>query len=94
MAYFSWDPKKEWLNRLKHGVDFSTATQAFFDPHRRIAEDPKHSGHEKRQFCFGVVEGRVLTVRFLYRKDEIRIIGAGYWRKGRRIYEEETQTRS
>jgi uncharacterized protein len=31
----------------------------------------------------------VLTVRFTYRRGgTIRIIGAGYWRKGKKIYEE------
>jgi hypothetical protein len=29
-----------------------------------------------------------LTVRFTYRGDVIRLFGAGYWRKGRRIYEQ------
>ena len=28
-------------------------------------------------------------VRFTYRGETIRIIGAGYWRKGRRLYEKE-----
>jgi hypothetical protein len=28
-----------------------------------------------------------LTVRFTYRSGVIRIIGAGYWRKGKKIYE-------
>jgi hypothetical protein len=31
----------------------------------------------------------VLTVRFTYREEVIRIFGAGYWRKGKRIYEQE-----
>jgi uncharacterized protein len=30
-----------------------------------------------------------MTVRFTYRDDVIRIIGAGYWRKGKSIYEKE-----
>src|SRR6266568_3307133 len=34
---------------------------------------------------------RILTVRFTYREDVIRIHGAGYWRKGKRIYERENQ---
>ncbi len=38
--------------------------------------------------CFGIVEGNVLTVRFTWRAGRIRIIGAGYWRKGRKAYEE------
>jgi hypothetical protein len=37
------------------------------------------------------VGGGTLTVRFTYRDDVIRIIGACYWRKGKRIYEQEHQ---
>jgi uncharacterized protein len=49
----------------------------------------KHSYSEKRYYCFGKVGGdEVLTVRFTYRKNVIRIIGAGYWRKGKKVYEE------
>ena len=32
-----------------------------------------------------------MTVRFTYRGKVIRLIGAGYWRKGRKIYEEENK---
>ena len=87
MVSFEWDPRKEWLNRWKHGVDFSTAAEVFRDPHCRILVDLKHGGEETRYFCLGKVEERVLTVRFLYRGHAVRIIGAGYWRKGRKLYE-------
>jgi len=33
----------------------------------------------------------ILTVRFTYRAGIIRIFGAGYWRKGKVIYERENQ---
>lgn len=33
----------------------------------------------------------ILTVRFTYRGSVIRIFGAGYWRKGKAIYEHENQ---
>ena len=36
------------------------------------------------------VDDGVLTVRFTYRRKKIRIYGAGYWRKGRKIYERKT----
>ena len=32
-----------------------------------------------------------LQYRFTYRNDVIRIIGAGYWRKGKAIYERENK---
>jgi uncharacterized DUF497 family protein len=52
-----------------------------------IAKDEAHSQTEERFYCFGEVDGGVLTVRFSYRASVIRIIGAGYWRKGKAIYE-------
>ena len=52
-----------------------------------IAEDLEHGDSERRYFCFGRVEGVIMTVRFTWRKGKIRIFGAGYWRKGRAIYE-------
>jgi len=90
---FEWDAKKDQENRDKHGVPFAKAQFAFADPKRVIAEDLSHSSREKRHYCFGWVENGVLTVRFTYRDDVIRIFGAGYWRKGRQIYERENQIR-
>ena len=88
---FEWDGNKDAENQEKHGVAFSVAQYAFADPHRVIAEDLEHSGDEKRHFCFGEVGGGILTVRFTYRGGVIRIFGAGYWRKGKAIYERENQ---
>lgn len=85
---FVWDPAKEGLNIQKHGVDFRTAAFAFKDPQRKIFVDERHSRTEERLFCVGKVKGRVLTVRFLYREGKIRIIGAGYWRKGAKDYDQ------
>ena len=86
VGIFVWDAAKERENLRKHGVSFVEASRAFLDPHRRIFIDEKHSIDEQRFFCLGEVQGRVLTVRFLYREDTIRIFGAGYWRKGRSYY--------
>lgn len=86
-ARFEWDENKDAENRAKHGVAFSLAQYAFADPHRIIAEDLAHSEGEQRYFCFGKVEGGILTVRFTHRGGVIRIFGAGYWRKGKAIYE-------
>ena len=90
-ARFEWEPTKDRTNQGKHRVSFAKAQLAFADPERVIAEDLSHSSKEKRHYCFGRVEGGVLTVRFTYREDVIRIFGAGYWRKGKRIYEREDQ---
>lgn len=87
---FEWDEAKNTANQRKHGVSFYEAQYAFLDFKRVIAEDLSHSQHERRYYCFGSDrEGAgILTVRFTYRSGRVRIIGAGYWRRGKRIYEQ------
>ena len=82
-----WDVKKEKLNLIKHGVSFLEAQRAFLDPLRVIAVDEAHSKREQRLFCVGRGESGIITVRFTRRGDRLRIIGAGYWRKGKQLYE-------
>ncbi len=87
---FEWNEDKNLENQRKHGVSFNEAQYAFFDEKRLIAEDVNHSLKEKRYYCFGFNKDKtgILTVRFTYRSDCIRIFGAGYWRKGKKIYEQ------
>nr|VFK30718.1 MAG: hypothetical protein BECKMB1821G_GA0114241_106927 [Candidatus Kentron sp. MB]VFK34266.1 MAG: hypothetical protein BECKMB1821I_GA0114274_106626 [Candidatus Kentron sp. MB]VFK76625.1 MAG: hypothetical protein BECKMB1821H_GA0114242_106528 [Candidatus Kentron sp. MB] len=87
---FEWDQAKNIENEEKHGVSFYEAQHAFLDPDRLIAEDLTHSQEEKRYFCIGRDEAGkgILTVRFTYRSNRIRIFGAGYWRKGKKVYEQ------
>ena len=84
---FEWDEDKNTQNKDKHGISFELAQYAFADPNRLIAEDLSHSQKEKRYYCFGKVGDGIITVRFTFRSNLIRIIGAGYWRKGRKLYE-------
>jgi hypothetical protein len=88
-ASFEWDREKNRDNQQRHGVPFELAQYAFADPDRVIAQDQPHSQDEDRFFCFGRVGEGILTVRFTYREAVIRIFGAGYWRKGKKIYEQE-----
>lgn len=88
---FEWDIKKDAENQQKYGVSFYKAQYAFADPKRIIAKDLSHSDQEERFFCFGLVEGGIMTVRFTFRENAIRIFGAGYWRKGRALYERENK---
>ena len=80
-THFEWDENKNSENLRKHSVPFELAQSAFADPKRVIAEDLEHSQTEKRFYCFGKVGAEVLTVR---------LIGAGYWRRGKKIYEEQS----
>ena len=84
---FVWDSHRESINIHKHCIDFVTTSKAFNDPKRKIYIDSKHSLKEERLFCIGKVAKMIVTVRFIYRDDKIRIFGAGYWRKGKVYYE-------
>jgi uncharacterized DUF497 family protein len=86
---FEWDEAKNSLNQARHGVSFDEARQAFDDPRRIVAIDKSHgSDEEERLYCIGQIGRGILMERFTYRGNRIRIFGAGFWRQGRRVYEE------
>lgn len=88
---FERDPVKDAQNRRKHGVTFVDAQLAFLDPNRVIARDLSHSRSESRFYCFGKIGAAILTGRFTYRGETIRIIGAGFWRRGKKLYEAQSK---
>jgi uncharacterized DUF497 family protein len=87
---FQWDHAKEASNLAKHGVDFVEAQQAFLDDRAIVLFDVAHStATELRWWLIGRVGTRIMQVRYTRRhRGVIRIIGAGYWRKGREFYED------
>jgi len=87
---FEWDEQKNQSNQQSHGVSFEQACKAFYDPRRVIHDDEEHSKDEPRYHLIGFDGVGILTVRFTFRGQTIRIIGAGYWRKGKKIYEGRT----
>jgi uncharacterized DUF497 family protein len=88
---FEWDSKKATSNKIKHGVDFQEAQKVFRDPYRVIVFDSEHSLFERRYYCLGKIDSKVLTVRFTLRNSKIRIFGVGYWRKGKKLYEKKNK---
>jgi len=88
---FEWSETKNHINIEKHGVSFYDAQYAFADSKRLILEDVAHSLDEKRYFCIGKTIHGIITVRFVCRGHKIRIFGAGYWRKGKKLYEKSNQ---
>ena len=86
---FEWDESKNRENILKHGVSFDEAQKAFYDPLKLILKDKKHSFQEDRFYCIGEIENEIITVRFTFRDGNIRIFGAGYWRKENLLYKKQ-----
>ena len=91
--HFEWDEAKAVSNLAKHGVSFIEAVAAFADPCRVILPDLDHGRGERRWYCLGQVGDAILTVRFTRRDRRVRVIGAGYWRKGKRLYETQNPIR-
>jgi uncharacterized DUF497 family protein len=76
---FRWDPKKDALNQVKHGVSFEEAKSVFYDENARLIDDPDHSKEEDRFILLGFSSSlRLLVVCHCYREKEsvIRIISA------------------
>jgi uncharacterized protein len=86
---FEWDEEKDAINQKRHRISFTDDQEAFYDPNRIIAQDEAHSEDEPRFFCIGQTPKGILTVRFTMRGRNIRIIGAGKWRKWSKFYEAE-----
>ncbi len=91
MSSFEWDNRKNLENQEKHDISFELVQYAFLDENRIIAVDEEHGNGEERFYCFGKIEKGIVTVRFTMRGTKIRIFGAGFWRKGKRIYEQENK---
>ena len=75
MFEFEWDPEKERDNILNHGVNFTDATYAFYDYHRKERYDADSSGNEDRWQTMGFFKD-VLFVVYTERGDVTRIISA------------------
>lgn len=92
MAYiFEWDLRKEKENFAKHGYGFDLGKEVFADSHVIHLEDVNHSLDEGRFYAVGkTLSGEILTVRYTWRGEAIRIFGVANWRKWRKFYEQNT----
>ena len=85
---FEWDEAKDKFNVAKHKLSFADASKVFRDKKALIVDDISHSTDaEARKIAIGKCNNGIATVVFTVRRDKIRIISAGFYRKERRIYE-------
>ncbi|MHB1287682.1 MAG: BrnT family toxin, partial [Leptospirales bacterium] len=84
-----FDPSKAEENRKKHGVSLSDSEPVLYDPRALTLEDTS-SEMEQRFITVGMdALGRILTVVWTEREDNIRIISARQAsKKERKNYEE------
>ena len=84
-----WDPAKAKSNQAKHGISFSDTEPAFYDE-LALSMPDLFSVAEERFLLVGTdALGRILTVAYTYRNNNIRIISARTATQSeRRKYEE------
>ena len=74
---FEWDAGNIDKNWERHAVTQGECEQIFFNRPILIAPDPKHSDRERRYAALGqTTAGRLLTLVFTIRDDQICIISA------------------
>ena len=75
MSYV-WDPDKATNNLKKHGVEFADAVGVLEDELALVREDV--ADYEEERFIAVGMDylGRLLTVSFTYRGEDIRLISA------------------
>jgi len=80
MTRFSWDERKNRVNRRKHGVSFENATRVFRDRFVMFLQDREVDGELRWQAIGKAGDSVVLLVAHTYEEDDqeerIRIISA------------------
>ena len=76
---FEWDDRKFALNKQRHGIDFRRASTIFDGRDIVRVESPR--GNEMRWIATGQLEGKMWSVVFTRRGENIRIISARRARK-------------
>lgn len=85
----SWDPLEAAGNLRKHGVRFSDAEGALFDPFGLTLEDEGAEGEQRLVTIGSDALGRIVVVVHTLRGDDLRIISARRATKAERgLYEE------
>ena len=86
---YSWDPKKSFENKIKHGISFEEARDNIFEGKNLLAVGIAYNRNEQRHAVIGKYKNKYYVGIFTVRNNEIRIISV---RRAR--HEEEKQAKS
>ena len=71
---FEWDENKNRINAERHRIDFSDATEIFYDWH--IIMPGSQDFDEVRELAIGLLAGREIVVVHTWRGHHIRLVSA------------------
>jgi len=73
---FRWDPRKASRNRKDHDVDFADAVGIFEDIYALTLREEAHPTESRYVTTGQDFLGRIVTVVYMFRGDDCRIISA------------------
>jgi uncharacterized protein len=89
---YVWDEKKRKSNLKKHGLDFRDAHLVYENPDKCTYDASRGDEFRLMDVAVAVVRGRLLTLVYTERGDDVRVISfRNSSHEERRQYEEDTQ---
>lgn len=89
---YIWDEAKRKSNLKKHGLDFRDAYLVYENPNKCTYDASREDEYRLMDVALAVVKGRVLTLVYTQRGDDVRIISFRHAsREERKRYEEDTK---
>ncbi len=89
---YVWDENKRKSNLKKHGLDFKDAFLVYENPEKCTYDASRGDEYRLMDVALAVVKGRLLTLVYTERGDEVRVISfRNSSREERKQYEEDTK---
>ena len=89
---YVWDEIKRKSNLKKHGLDFKDAFLVYENPEKCMYVASRGDEYRLMDVALAVVKGRLLTLVYTERGDEVRVISfRNSSREERKQYEEDTK---
>jgi uncharacterized DUF497 family protein len=71
---FVWDEAKRKSDLKKHGLDFADAHLVYDDPDKLTYESSREDEYRLMDIALVVIKGRLLTIVYVERGDDVRAI--------------------
>jgi uncharacterized protein len=89
---YVWDEAKRKSNLKQHGLDFRDAHLVYESPNKCTYDASREGEYRLMDVALAVVRGKLLTLVYTERGDDVRIISfRNASREERRQYEEDTK---
>jgi uncharacterized DUF497 family protein len=89
---YVWDEAKRKSNLKKHGLDFKDAYLIYENPDKCTYEASREDEYRTMDVALAVIKGRLLTMVYAERGDDVRVISyRNSSREERKQYEADTK---